>query len=79
MWDDLFYTGGRPFMMKLEQPQPQIWGKIKRQGLQSHHGQPVVSSVSAFSYLLLSYGRGELRGAVVILSKLMEGQMLGQW
>jgi len=78
MWDDLFCNGGCPFKMKLEHPQLQIRGKMKRQGLQSHHSQPMVSSVLAFSSLLLSYGRVELGGVVVILSKLIEAQMLGQ-
>ena len=67
MWDDIFCTKGCPFKMKIEQPQPHNLRKMKRQGLQAHHGLPVVSSVSSLPFLLLCYGRGRFGGAVVTL------------
>jgi len=62
MMNDLFCTGTPLFKIKLEQPQPQIRGKMKRQRFHIHHGPPVVAAGSPTSVLLFSHGHGILGG-----------------
>jgi len=57
-WRISFCTGTPLFKMKLEQPQPQIRGKMNRQQFYIHHGLPVVATGRPSSVLLFFHGRG---------------------
>ena len=80
MMDDLSYTRNHPFKIKLKHSQPHNQGKVKRQGLQSHLGQPVVCSIFFVSFHLFSRRRGIFGGGGPwsLNFRPIKGQMPGQ-